>query len=587
MAFGPIKSKRKRQKVAAYDLEWDSKTGDVTLAGFYVDNHYRAYLTVGELLKAMFVDQYVGTFFYAHSGGRHDMTQLVVPLSKLDFEIDCHVVGSRIILAIVRDKNDPKRVWYLADSLAVLKASLAAIGDAIGLPKIAGDTDGMSPRELYLRNKRDCEIVVKALESTQTFLWERGGELKHTIGACGMTLVRRAYLKKTLITRKDDNLWARGAYHSARVEVFKRIDSDGLVRDINSAFPWAITQGLPGERIRIDKTIPEDNPDAFWCADCVVTVPDGHIPPLPFRTKGRIYFPTGTFRTKITRVMYELLREYGGTVDTVYEVHHYAQGLEELSAYVLDMYNRRKATKDPFERMQYKYLMNTVYGKLAERSAKSGLIINPPDLLPIERMLTPGVYRTSSERNVDHEHVIAAVWITDMVKALLTRELWRYKEAIAYCDTDCVHGPDLGFPSSDELGEWKHEERYTRGERLAPKLYALTLGDGRHKIAAKGFAKPSYEQFKDLERGLARDFEWFATPREAMANLPLMGKRRKGLSKQCPVCYRHLDTFGQGCPEHGLSALTVLVSGKRAADGKDGETRPWRVSELVGDRKAA
>ena len=579
MAFGPIKSKRRRQRIGAYDLEWDTQTGAVTLAGFYVDTHYRAYVSVEKLLAAMFVDDYVGTFFYAHSGGRHDMTQVIVPLSKLGYEVECHVVGSRIILGIVRDKKNPKRVWYLADSLAVLKASLAAIGDAIGLPKILGDTDDMSPIELYKRNKRDCEIVVTALESTQEFLWNRGGELKHTIGSCGMSLVRRAYLKNVLITRKDDNLWSRGAYHSSRVEVFKRRAHNGLPRDINSAFPWAITQGLPGERLRIDKRIPDTR--GFWCADCVVTVPEGYVPPLPKRIKNRIYFPTGTFRTKLTRVMYELLYEYGGRVEQVFEVHHYARGLRELSTYVLDMYNCRKATKDPFERMQYKYLMNTVYGKLAERSSKSGLIVNPDKLLPIETMVAPGVYRTSSDRNVDHEHVIAAVWITDMVKALLTRELWKYGDKIAYCDTDCVHGPDLGIPSSDELGEWKHEDPYELGEWIAPKLYALTLKDGTHKIAAKGFAKPTYAEFKTLESGLAREFDWFATPREAMANLPLMSTRKKGLSKQCPVCFRHLDTFGQGCPEHdGMSALSVLVSGKRALCGND-DTRPWRIDELT------
>lgn len=574
----PLKEKRRRLLLGAYDLEWKKATGEVTLAGLFVRNQYSPYKTVDAMLSAMLRPEFNGYYFFAHSGGRHDFTLVLPVLRKMGYKVLCQVAGSRVLLGIVTDGVNQ---WYFADSFAVLRGSLADIGEKLGLPKIEGDTDDMTYDELLDRNERDCEIVVRGLERFEDLLWEWGGELRHTVGATALRYFRRVHLQAPLHTSIIDNNFCRDAYHASRVEVFRNLLSgSGSVRDINSAFPYMMLNGLPGRLKKVSKRI-SDGCD-FWIADVEVSVPDMYVPPLPLRHNGRIYFPTGAFRTRITKPEYELLLEAGGDITKVYEVHEYEIGLLECAAYVKKIYDMRAVATNEYERLVLKYLLNTLYGKLAEHTRKHGIVVNPDILPPIEMAIAPGIYRTIESVAVPHAHVAAACWITALVRCYLTRELWRYDHnLLGYCDTDSIHGIAYAdLLDSNELGGWKIEESFHTGEWVSPKLYALHLhrtpkkGTEPYKIRAKGFRKLNYADFCKVRDGHKVELDMMRSPLTAHKT-DIIYAMKKGLRLQCPVCYRHVDG---PCPTHYVAEPTIAVSGKRCAVGDI--TRPWNVSEL-------
>jgi hypothetical protein len=290
-------------------------------------------------------------------------------------------------------------------------------------------------------------------------------------------------------------------------------------------------------------------------------VPDQHLPPLPYRhakTK-KIFFPTGKWRSWFSSPDIELLFEAGCTLEKVHEAITF-ESRDDLAGYVFDIYARRRAEKDEFRRLVYKYLLNCLYGKFAEQNEKTTLWLHPmsvdcphgglhPGNSCVEELF-PGAILVTDQVEVPHQHVPISTFTT----AYSRRTLYRYMRpctVVGYTDTDSLATSDL-LPSSDALGAMKYEHSFKEGEFLRPKLYRLD-----YKVKAKGFSRMTYQKFLQISQGGAIEVERMMRVREML---------RKGELR--PNEYV------------GPKELRPETMPKRSFSRKTGHSRPWNVKEI-------
>lgn len=551
MSLAPITGDRKIRRFLTYDLEWIPGTLEIRIVGVYDGQEYKCYSSIEGFLNAYCTSSYRGAWFYAHAGGLADVQfvlKAIVDAVKrgVNYRVSAAFSGSSaIIVKITRGNNS----WHFIDSYWLFRDKLANIGKFIGMEKGGPDEDftGLSESEyqaaqerikewyatvpiaeLREYNEQDCKILWHAIDEFENTLLSFGGQLQVTIASCGMHLFRRKYLTNEIKTIKAVNSFARDAYVGSRVEVIQRHVRDAFYYDINSSFPYAMTKPCPGEYIGAGKRLP-DSKHFPYIADVEITVPEMYLPPLPYRTQmGRIFFPTGKWRARLSNVDIELLIECGGTVHKVYECLLF-HPFDDLRQYAQNIYNERKATSDPFRRIVFKYLLNCLYGKFAERSDKQSLHINPSaswfakyernKSLPRPEMLWPGVFLEQREIPVPHMHVPISMHITALARRKIYNLMADCKE-VHYCDTDGFSTTEE-IETADELGDLKLEKLIREGLFVAPKMYRLQgqeLKDDEWKdidlVRAKGFSHLNVDRFTRLLEGETINYERMVRIRE-------------------------------------------------------------------------
>jgi hypothetical protein len=601
-----LKGGREPRKIAVYDLEWIPETYELRLAGFFDGESYRHFTDIGKFLSAVLIPKYAGYWLYAHAGGLADMHFVLQKLAtRSDIKVNAVFSGSSAIIVKVRWN---KHIYTFIDSYWLLRDKLAHLAPYTGIAKgrdswkcasypacghvgracadapTCGCPVGPEPLCMFraplaiLRdyNERDCKILHKAVSLFQEAVADMGADLRSTIASTALGLFRTKYLSQRIETHAGMNDVLRTAYIASRVEVFRSIldvqPGDPVVNyyDFNSMFPTAMMHPLPAEHLGSCRTIPEGS--TLYFAECTVSVPDMFLPPLGARGKdGRIFFPTGTWRGNFARADLELLAEFGGRIEKVHVVEKF-HSFMDLSHYAQDLYERRaaaKKNKQPFLALVLKYLLNSCYGKFAEKRAKTELVMHPDtehcphdgkhdvwtDMGMVSTCvepLFPGAILVSEEKDVPHEHVAISATITAIARGMLYRPLASCDEDLYYCDTDSLLTSQM-LPTGDKLGELKLEHTVTRGRFVQPKLYEI---DG--KVKSKGFSRLTPEQFQDLIDGREVQVERMYRVKEMARELKMFGPKGKSFGKKM--------RFGMSRP-------------KRQSDGRGG-TRPWTYQEI-------
>jgi hypothetical protein len=599
MKLKPYDRELVRRDFLTYDLEWypshdrqrtvscGGEPLQVRLVGVHDGRKYRAYRSIKDFVEGELTRKNSGKLFFAHAGGLFDIQfvfEYILNHCRDKYQIKCAMSGSAAIhVELTRDGM----TWHLCDSFWLIRQPLRKIANWIGSEKggSEGNTDIFwAPiAELIEYNERDCLILHQAISFLQETLLSLGGQLQRTIASCAMLLFRASYLKAPIRTCPNVNEFVRRSYIASRVEIFQLEAQNVNCFDINSSFPHSMTFPCPGSPKRVRKTLPNDDDPYF--AECDVHVPDCHLPPLPLRHErsGRIYFPTGRWRSVFSRIDLEFLQECGGRIEKVHRVQPF-NTIDDLSQYALDIYGRRQNTTDPAEKEVFKILLNSLYGKFAERPDKTGILIGKDvSDYPVDerRLLAPGIWQVSESVQVPHCHVPISAQITALSRRSLTRLLLQAGDPY-YCDTDSIFVADTKqFPTSNELGALKFEGRFDSVEFLAPKLYAKQEGD-RWSVKAKGFGrikdipddilpqimrgevssddydgrKVTIEDFRKLKRGGALVTDSFSRLRK------------------CLVTPDHKPSAG-----HTEKRFLGKIRPKRHFR-ENGSSRPWDVEEL-------
>lgn len=584
--LSPVKKRARTRRIAVYDMEWVPGTLRIRCVGHFDGQKYRWWTSVDGFLDFALGSHRNGTWYYAHAGGLADVQFLLWRLlERPEYHVEASFSGSSAIIVRV---SKGKKSWFFLDSFWLFRDSLKNIGASLGEGwQKGGPTDQMSQDEVkdWYANvsiytlteycEQDCRILYEAIRRFESELLDLGSELQKTIASNAMMLFRRRYLSKTILTNEGVNERAQKSYFASRVEVFQHHCDEGWYVDINSSFPYAMTGPVPGQcrgstRRLSDSALasPDDRPALVKCR---LKIPDTYLPPLPTRLSGRLFFPVGVIEGWYTAIDVALAVREGAKIQRVHEVLHFDTN-RDLADYATDLYHRRKNEKNPFRRILYKYLLNSLYGKFAESTSKDRMVIHPTqaEMRGLrqkaedsgvglrEWMLRPGVFLAPHEATVAHRHVPIATYITSRARRTLYDYLARSR-TYHYCDTDGFSTEDI-YSTSDELGGLKIEKKIKQGRFVAPKIYSLETMAGQQIYKAKGFSLSRSldpgQDFAALVSGQDIETERMSRVREAY---------KKGI-------FRPYETVIK-------KKLRLAVIPKRFAY-PDGITRPWDTKEL-------
>lgn len=349
----------------------------------------------------------------------------------------------------------------------------------------------MAIEELQEHNRADTMATWHLGEFIRDFYKEQGINFTHTIASAAMKIFRTSYLTNNFMIKKSiaPHDYSRQSYYGGRCEVFMRGDFDVFSFDVNSMYPYVMSNHVYPNPTTA-KFVPSkhhfystyNNELYLTIAKCKVYVPDMKIAPLPIRTNDRLVFPTGTFTGVWTEPELKMAEKYGVKILDVYWYVRYAQADFYLRDYSMAMYNYRNdhPKGSPKNRM-FKLLGNSLYGKFGEKNPKYNFIgdpLNCPFDLEEEdvRLIAydnGNIHAYSHEQiNSSHTFPELVAFITAYARIHLYERMKLHEESMVYCDTDSVKYLSTDFKDKDEkqLGGFKFEYQ-EKFKFIAPKIY--------------------------------------------------------------------------------------------------------------------
>jgi hypothetical protein len=545
---------------------------------------------IDQLLRYLLTREYRGSYIYAHNGGSFDHLHVLPWLTAHIEEFSTTIIPVQSSIQILKvTERSSKQVWTFLDSIKLLPMGLDKILRTFKLGgKVDHDLAMQEDDphwEIYLRG--DCVGLHDALTEFQRIVTdEMGGELGITAPSTAMKLYRRKYMghgkapalieqhrhfKECTGTRpvQDDlepvasskpkahdvngvshNLgkekskknqkepaneacnaclhdWIRKAYYGGRTEVYRSFGRGLSYYDINSSYPRAMLEDMPGGVVkqygskkgiadfdRIEK-------DAIGFVECEVFIPRScYLPPLPYRDeqRGKLIFPTGTFRGIWPWDELKLLRDplVNGRITQITRSVWYGRKTLFFD-FVKELYRYRDKNSPFYEEglsEVAKRMLNSLYGKFGMNEDRKEILILGPGEKPPEGATFPRFEDGQEdllskvcyiEKHVSPPYVIPQ--ISAQITALGRIRLWngmadvlRRGGALYYCDTDSIITDLCSLPTSTELGALKNEYpgEMIEVEISGPKMYLLRKEkafDGEHapgcedKRTCKGCAK--------------------------------------------------------------------------------------------------
>ncbi len=407
-------------------------------------------------------------------------------------------------------KRVPKDAIYFWDTLNHWPASVAKIGEVIGLPKLdppwdpdKGPTEVTSALIEYC--KRDTEITYRLAEKMQDIYLGLGATMKSSIAGTAMDLFRRRYMDDRHVFRKwpsrgPNSVYLRDfyrTYYGGRTEVFVLgRHEDVQIADVNSMYPSIMRDtklpilGYRGADGKIVQEWPRtlgripDNDDLQGIAYVQINVPEpeesrpdcpGYYPPLPIR-RNKIYFPVGRWKGAYTLLDLRYAESVGVKIEKVYYAMVFERSDYLFREYVDDLYSRRKVAETDLENMMYKLLMNALYGKFGMNG--TSLKLGPEGVLSMPIPMGQGWFKEEAIcQRATYSNFIWASYITSGARCRLHEYLLKY-EAF-YTDTDSAF-TNLDVSETEDLGGLSLQEHVEWSEIWGPKMYSLSslVSDG-------------------------------------------------------------------------------------------------------------
>jgi hypothetical protein len=443
---------------------------------------------------------------------------------------------------IIRWVNKTNSITFI-DSMNYVKASLAEIGNILGIEKLERPDYSEDIEKWKIYSMRDVEILARFVITLIDFMKKELGEFALTSPSLAYKIFLKRFLPKGVKLRPPADKEIRrlevDAYFGGRVEVFRSGKFQNVVvLDVNSMYPFSMRDlAVPIRPIakvrnmdiaKLKELLEKDTP---IIARVQLNIPNNvYIPPAPYRhpiTK-KLIFPVGRFITTLASPELKIVLPYIERIElaVVYK------GAKIFKEYVEYYYQKRQEAKergDKVNDMFYKLLLNSLYGKFGEKRKlqkmvadlkidHSVLFITPK----FKRMVVvDGLLIEVIPKEVDYGRFTAiSAFITSQARAYL----WKLmnlvpRDKLLYCDTDSIHiigdfdykkylslylEPENYGPKTEQvesgnirieataktstLGLLKVEKRAKEGVYLAPKTYKL---DNNIKIKGipKRFAK--------------------------------------------------------------------------------------------------
>lgn len=383
----------------------------------------------------------------------------------------------------------------------------------------------------------DAEILFKSLEKFEKNTKELLGisiTEAITVSSLAFKTFRKSFYKKENISNANhykENIYTLllESYRGGIVDVYKPYGENLNYYDINSSYPAAMMNYMP---VGMYKEVNLETIDEifFGFIKATIKVEKTYIPFLGTKNKEKTtnIYPYGTF----TGTFFSEELKYAMKVNKI-EIIKIIKCISYEKEKIFDefvgkIYEKRKKTVKPVEKIIYKSVLNHLYGRFGmKRNTQTTKIVNENELRYFNR-----VFDVNIIANLEDEFMISIgnpiisennIWkLEDLNKKqkqlminLLKNEKVRQKEALTapqiaaaitayarinidkmkriilegggkvyYSDTDSII-TDLEIETSNELGKWKLEKTIKKGYFISPKIYFI-IEENKEYIKFKG-----------------------------------------------------------------------------------------------------
>lgn len=516
----------------------EPKPSNFAMGVIYGKEYVKVLYTSDEVKEELKHPRYSRKTIFAHNA-EYDIQVTWGNVFK-DLDRSALYVGSKFICAYY----DKKRKVRIADSFNLLQTGAAKIGEQLGYEKLPTPSKFLDGGKREPINDtdieycvRDCAIIFKAL----CLFFQKVGSMRITIASSAMYYFRSQFLESPIFYDREKSNNFFESYYGGRTEVFRLGECDLQVADINSLYPFRMREEMfPNPQyLKVEKRIEVKRLQFLMkhyggCADITVDHKYhyfGHLP-VKFDTGSskKLLFPVGKFRTCVN--FNELQYAIDSDVVEILEVHKVTYSTKWMdspfSEYVDINYNERKNTDKPYINYILKLLLNSLYGKFAERIRQKitwfSKISNALKYIEYQinrkkfdiklfnktRQDCLLVENLDEEMQPEHSIPVFASYITSGARVQLLKEL-KATDDPYYCDTDSIfYSGKFGGQMSDEMGDWKLEDKRVKEIRGLKnytyeqdgKLYESIKGVGKRaeKIGPAHYVEEKYRKSRSALR---------------------------------------------------------------------------------------
>jgi hypothetical protein len=432
-------------------------------------------------------------FFYSHYGGKYDFIFLIDFFVKNNFEFKFVEVDGYIYEIELLNKK-------LRDSYLILKNSIEKLAiDFLNneVQKIQVDFENIDVEKLKLRCQNDCKILYFSL---QKFFEKMKNEFnlktkKLTIAQYSLNIFLKLNNMKNIIQRQEINDFCRKGIYGGRCDVFKRYGKNIYYYDFNSFYPSVMLKNDfsigKGQIIKVKNLKFNEN---FSFCFTKIRRNETKIGLIPYRLKnGKIIFGYGFWKG-----YYSSIYNYENNFYNIEEAVIFEKRSRVFKNFVEELAKRKENSQNLSEKLIYKLLMNSLYGKFYQREEKKKYIFTTDNkeimkLMEKYIVIPSALFQNCFEiilnendfinRNVIWSVEVLAYSHLEMYK--LIKKLIENGFEIFYVDTDSIFtnaSPEqiekLKYEIDDKkIGALKLEGFFDEGIFLFPKFYCLKNKD--------------------------------------------------------------------------------------------------------------
>lgn len=323
---------------------------------------------------------------------------------------------------------------------------------------------GKAARRVIDYALQDAAVTLKLYDGMRDKLARLNLSMDRPIssGSIAMTRWQNAYHTPP----KWVNTLFANSYYGGRVEchTLGNISTPTHLYDLKSAYP-AVIRELPDIQGLVwgYGTQYQPREDEIYGAYLVqVQLPDLRFGPFAKRSRdGTIYYPVGNVETWVGLDGLKLIRQQGW----VFSVKKYYRYCGQPNNFPFrDIDDLFAARKDPQLKLAAKLVMNSVYGKLAERQKET-------------HKIKWGQFAC----------VPMAAAVTERTRLKLWSTMMQCQGRVHFCATDSILADcEISCPDSPGLGDWEKKGSPTRVAILGTGRYVLWLAD-KIEIHLRGF----------------------------------------------------------------------------------------------------
>jgi hypothetical protein len=526
---------------------------------FYIMDYYKNdFILASEAMIQDFIDHLdninKNSTLFAHNLGSFDGYFI---LNKLLSKNPQLLIDEQNSLITIKYKNNKIKTINFKDSYRIFPLSLANLSDIYDVKNKKSDFDHKSvTTNIIINNTNNFKnslifYLSNDLRSLQEIILKASKYLLtnynvslldvYSTSSLAMKIFRTKFMNFDIpILPKFYDKILRKSYKGGVVNIIKPFGKNLYYYDVNSLYPWAMKQVMPGQFVKTHygKNININNFFGFIYAQIIV--PKGTKVPFASTRRNSLISPVGKWVDLYFSEEVKKFIEWGYKVTPIVAFEH--EKIKPFDSYIDHFYHIKKTTEGG-ERMINKLMLNGLYGyfgrKLVEQVVevilqdqvdwfmtrfKTHFIFSLPnsDNFIIKRDIKPSkeyceefginykeLLDSSKEPFKVKSNVAIASAITAYSRIRIHSLIEKSGANLYYIDTDSMIidkplSPEL---ISDELGDLKDELKggvIDLAYFIAPKVYALKINNKiepiiKAKSIKKGLIK--FDHFSDLYAG--------------------------------------------------------------------------------------